>query len=278
MHKRSWLSHGKYWEPRPVRYFVNDLMDCHHHLICFILPSPPPPKVRAPHHEFYRQNVRLGLKSAALLWLGHRFWCVVLKDSHACVMVVATGGTDMWKRKMWGNFDTVYRFLQKSVEKKVENTRAIKDSVWTFCFTFPDEWLKWRCVSWNGLSPWSVTQPVRALHSEACLWNCPSDVTLHESTSQIINLCLQTSFKGAIIYPPYPLTPRELLHSAGEHHWCLVFLSFIWSMKEQVSKDHSLKTVPDLTDSVALCWPEVGSLRKPFSFILTSHLWNAQAH
>lgn len=136
MHKRRWLNHGKHWETRPVRYFVNDLIDSHHQLVCFILPSPQPPRVRAPHCEFYRQNVRLEVEVCCAWVPGFSVLC---SDSHTYVMVVATGGADNGKRKMWGNFDIVYRFLQKSVANGREHQS--NQGKWIFCSTFPGEWL-----------------------------------------------------------------------------------------------------------------------------------------
>lgn len=185
MHKRSWLSHGKYWEPRPVRYFVNDLMDCHHYLVCFILPSPPPPKVRAPHHEFYRQNVRLGLKSAALLCLGHGFWCVVLKDSHTCVMVVATGGTDMRKRKMWGNFDTVCRFLQKSVGKKSREHQSNQGQ----CLNFLLHLSWWMAEMKVCFLKWTLSLVSHPACEGTALWGVPMKLSiwLHTAWKHFIN-------------------------------------------------------------------------------------------
>lgn len=84
------------------------------------------------------------------------------------------------------------------------------------------------------------------------------------------NLCLQTGFNDTVLHPPYPLTPKELLHSARKHRWYLVLLNFVWAIKAQTSTSLSLKTLPDISNSVVVCWLEVGALQKPFSFVLTS--------
>lgn len=93
------------------------ISDCHHQLVCLSFPLRCHQQRQLPTMSSTDKMEHWRWKPAALLCLGHRFWCIVLKESHTCAMVVATGGTDTGKRKMY----TVYRFSHKSVAKGREH-------------------------------------------------------------------------------------------------------------------------------------------------------------
>lgn len=277
MHKNSWLRHGKRWDPRPVGYFVDDFMDYHHQLVCVILPSPSHslPTLSAPHHELLQTTCKSEGWSLQLSAVsGTQVFGVLCSKT---VTVVSCWwpqeGLTCWKGEMWGDLDAVHRSLQKSVAKSTEQENDQGQ-----CFNFLLHLSCWMTEMKVCFLNWTLTLVSHPgcegiVPPGRCLWSCPSDFAEHESSSQIVILCLQTSFNGAMLYPPYPLTPKELLHLAGEHHWYLVLLSFVWPIKAQTSTGHSLKTVLNLSNTwscVDLSWEHCKNL--PLSF------WQVSSH
>lgn len=231
-------------------------------VLSLLLPLTPWRGQTLPTISIYRQNLRV--ESAALCcdWVtdfGALCSETVTLVSCCCSQEELT----CWKSETWVDLDAIQRSLQKSVTKSTEQHNN-QGQCFNFCLL--------QCfVCWITEMKICFLNRLILVNQAGCegtvpqgrgLWSCPSDFAKHKSSSQIVNLFLQTNLT-ALCY-----TLPTYWH---QKNFCIQRVAplvvGLTDKRSQSSSGHSLKMCQTFP-AVFLCWPEVGALKKPLSFIL----------